>query len=92
METIIFFVLSVLLIYGYIHEDWFVEKEDKALLWCVILVSRVCKKILQRPEKCGKLKQKRTKEDHYACHIKRVQSLRDPVCQQTGEWDARRAG
>ncbi len=92
METIIFFIMSALLIFGYIHEDWFIEKEDKALRLFVALVSLLCKKILQIMEKCGKLDPTKHKEEHHACHVKRVQSFGAPVRQQAGEWNARRAG
>ena len=78
MEPIIFAILSALLIFGYVHEDWFVQKEDTLLRYAVVLVSLACKKILQTLEKCGKLDQKKQskhKEVHHARHIKRVQGF-----------------
>ena len=92
METIIFAALSAILIWGYVHEDWFVRQEDRAARLAAILASRLCKKILQILHRCGKLEQTKRKEDHHACHIKRIQSFGDPIRQQVGERNARRAG
>lgn len=75
METIIFAILSVLLIWCYIHEDWFIRLEDKLLRLGVVIVSLVCKKILQMLSKYGKLKPTNNKEVRHARHIKRIQSI-----------------
>ena len=92
MEAIIFFVCSVLLVLGYVHEDRFVRLERRLFGGLVVLASLSSKKILQWHGKYAKLKADSGKGSDYAGHIKRLQGIGTTVCQQARKRNARRAG
>ena len=76
METVIFGILSILLVIGFLHEDWFVAKEQ-------FILQYICRKILRLCAKYGKLKVDLNKEKYHESSVKSIQRVRNSVRQQS---------